>query len=462
MSERASSLDASFLYMDGPTTPMHVGSVELFELPAQGFDHERLVRLIRQRITFVPRFRQRIKEVPLRLGRPVWVDDQRFDVSYHVRRSALPKPGSRDQLNELVARLMSRPLDRERPLWEMYLIEGVEGGRFAIVTKTHQSIVDGFSAIDIAQVMLDDTPNARMPTVDAWRPRPEPTPLELVTSTVSDTVVHPSVAIDLVRAGVTGLAGVASGAGSRALGAVSSAMFVARPASTTPINVPIGSQRRFATADFRFADLRALHRATDAPVNDVVLGVIAGALRAWFLGRGESLDARSELRAVVPISTVTSGAENPVSAFLVDLPIGEPDPVVRLRRIGFATAQFNDAFTLLGAEAIIGVAGFAPPTLHALGARLAANLSNRLYNIAITNVPGPQQPLFVAGSRLLGTYPVMPLMKNQALSIGLTSYDGGVFFGLNADRDAVPDLADLVICLGDALAELRQAVAGVR
>ncbi len=456
MSERVSPLDASLLYLEGPSTPMHVGSVEVFELPVEGFDHDRLIRLIRQRIAFVPRFRQRIRDVPLKLGRPVWIDDQRFDVTYHVRRSALPGPGTREQLNELVARLMSRPLDRDRPLWEMYLIEGLGSNQFAIVTKTHQAVVDGFSAIDLSQVMLDVAPNARMTTVDAWRPQPEPSSLELLTAAMSDNVVHPGQALDLARRSATVVGSMASEAGERVMGALSSAMFVARQTPASPLNVPIGSARRFATVDFRFADVRALHRAARASVNEVILGVITGALRSWLQARGDRVDERSELRAVVPISTTRS--DSPVSAFLVDLPIGEPDPLVRLQRIGFAMAQFRDAISLLGAQAIVGMAGFGPPTLHALGARLAANLSNRVYNLAITNVPGPQQPLFVSGARLLATYPVMPLVKNQALSIGLTSYDGGVFFGLNADRDAVPDLDDLVASLSESLQELQAAV----
>lgn len=456
MSERVSPLDASLLYLEGPATPMHVGSVEVFELPVEGFDHDRLIRLIRQRIAFVPRFRQRIRDVPLKLGRPVWIDDQRFDVTYHVRRSALPKPGTREQLNELVARLMSRPLDRDRPLWEMYLIEGLGSNQFAIVTKTHQAVVDGFSAIDLSQVMLDVAPNARMTTVDAWRPQPEPSSLELMTAAMSDNVVHPGQALDLARRSATVVGSIASEAGERVMGALSSAMFVARQTHASPLNVPIGSARRFATVDFRFADVRALHRAARASVNEVILGVITGALRSWLQARGDRVDERSELRAVVPISTTRS--DSPVSAFLVDLPIGEPDPLVRLQRIGFAMAQFRDAISLLGAQAIVGMAGFGPPTLHALGARLAANLSNRVYNLAITNVPGPQQPLFVSGARLLATYPVMPLVKNQALSIGLTSYDGGVFFGLNADRDAIPDLDDLVASLSESLQELQAAV----
>jgi len=454
--ERVSPVDASLFYLEGPTTPMHVGSVEIFELPVDGFDHDRLVRLIRQRIAFVPRFRQRIKEVPLQLGRPVWVDDQRFDVTYHVRRSALPRPGNREQLNELVARLMGRPLDRDRPLWEMYLIEGLEANQFAIVTKTHQAVVDGFSAIDLSQVMLDLAPNARMTTVEAWRPRPEPSSLELVTAAVSDNVVHPGQALDLARRGAGTVAALASGAGERMMGALSSAMFVARQTPTSALNVTIGSARRFATVDFRFADVRALHRAAAASVNEVILGVITGALRSWLQARGDRVEQRSELRAVVPIST--TGQDSPVSAFLIDLPIGEADPLVRLQRIGFAMAQFRDAISLLGAQAIIGMAGFGPPTLHALGARMAANLSSRVYNLAITNVPGPQQPLFVSGARLLATYPVMPLVKNQALSIGLTSYDGGVFIGLNADRDAIADLDDLATSLSESLRELQAAV----
>lgn len=456
MPERVSPVDASLFYLEGPTTPMHVGSVEIFELPVDGFDHDRLVRLIRQRIAFVPRFRQRIKEVPLQLGRPVWVDDQRFDVTYHVRRSALPRPGNREQLNELVARLMGRPLDRDRPLWEMYLIEGLEANQFAIVTKTHQAVVDGFSAIDLSQVMLDLAPNARMTTVEAWRPRPEPSSLELVTAAVSDNVVHPGQALDLARRGAGTVAALASGAGERMIGALSSAMFVARQTPTSALNVTIGSARRFATVDFRFADVRALHRAAAASVNEVILGVITGALRSWLQARGDRVEHRSELRAVVPIST--TGQDSPVSAFLIDLPIGEPDPLVRLQRIGFAMAQFRDAISLLGAQAIIGMAGFGPPTLHALGARMAANLSSRVYNLAITNVPGPQQPLFVSGARLLATYPVMPLVKNQALSIGLTSYDGGVFIGLNADRDAIADLDDFATSLSESLRELQAAV----
>jgi WS/DGAT/MGAT family acyltransferase len=273
---------------------------------------------------------------------------------------------------------------------------------------------------------------------------------------MSDNVVHPGQALDLARRSATVVGSMASEAGERVMGALSSAMFVARQTPASPLNVPIGSARRFATVDFRFADVRALHRAARASVNEVILGVITGALRSWLQARGDRVDERSELRAVVPISTTRS--DSPVSAFLVDLPIGEPDPLVRLQRIGFAMAQFRDAISLLGAQAIVGMAGFGPPTLHALGARLAANLSNRVYNLAITNVPGPQQPLFVSGARLLATYPVMPLVKNQALSIGLTSYDGGVFFGLNADRDAVPDLDDLVASLSESLQELQAAV----
>ena len=455
MTERVSALDASFLYMDEPTTPMHVGSVAVFQTPPGGFDHSRLVELIRQRLAFVPRYRMRIRQVPFGIARPVWVDDEHFDITYHVRRSALPKPGSTDQLNELVGRLMGRPLDKGRPLWEMYLIEGLSDGRFALVTKTHQALVDGLTAIDITQVIMDPSPDAQMTTSDKWSPRPEPTGVELVASALTESLVHPAVAMDAVRTGASQVASLAGSIGGKAIEIAMSAVSIATPAATTPLNVTIGEQRRFATADFSLEDFKEIHRAVECSVNDVMLGALTGALRIWLTGRGTPISSRSQLRAVVPFST--ADATSPVSAFLVDLPTGEPDPIVRLRRISYETSQLKDVAQLLGAESIINVAGFGPPTLHALGARLASRLSSRVYNLAITNVPGPQQPLYVAGSRLLASYPVMPLTKNQAMSIGLTSYDGGVFVSVNADRDSVRDLADFVGCMRESLDELRQA-----
>jgi diacylglycerol O-acyltransferase / wax synthase len=460
MPSRMSALDASFLFLEHPSTPMHAGGVAIFTPPAGGFDHERLVRLIKQRIPFVPRYRQRVRDVPFGVARPVWVDDERFDVTYHVRRSALPKPGSPEQLNELVARLMSRPLDRSRPLWEMYLVEGLADGNFAIVSKSHQSLVDGLSAVDIAQVMLDPTEETLPVAGDSWRPRPEPTDVELLSQAFTELATRPAAAIESVREHVTDVSKAAAALGERAAGVLSAALAVARPPAASPLNVPIGEQRRFATVDLSLADLKRARTALGGTVNDAVLAVITGALRSWLQARGVGVGQGDVLKALLPISvavpSATSGhaGGNRVSATLVELPVGEPDPAVRLQQISYQLAQLEETGQFVGADAIVNIAGFGPPTLHALGARVGSTLSSKVYNLVITNVPGPQRPLYAAGSRMVAAYPVVPLTKNQALSIGAISYDGGVYFGLYADRDALPDLDVLVACLNESRDEL--------
>lgn len=458
MADRLNSLDVSFLYLEETTTPMHVGSVAIFQPPEEGFDYDRLVKLIKGRIALVPRFRQRVRWVPGGLANPVWVDDESFDVTYHVRRSALPKPGTEAQLRELVGRIMSRPLDRSRPLWEMYLVEGLEGGRFAILSKTHHAMVDGISAVDIGQVILDVDPEPRKVSSDEWRPSREPTGVELMAGAVGDIVKSPANAVDNVRSGLADLHRTASSFGKHAVGIAAAAMTVARSTPTSPLNAEIGEQRRYATAHAKLSDLKEVRRAHGGTVNDVVLAITAGALRAWLMTRGEAVGSRAVIRAMVPVSVrddEDSVGGNRVAAFLVDLPVGEPDPVVRLQRISFDMAQHKESGQMLGAEAIVAIAGFAPPTLHAMGARVGSDLSKRVYNLVITNVPGPQFPLYAGGALMLAAYPIVPLAKNQAVSIGLTSYNGGVYFGLNADRDAMPDVDVLAQCLTDATEELK-------
>ena len=460
MPSRMSALDASFLFMEDASTPMHAGGVAIFTPPADGFDHERLVRLIRQRIPFVPRYRQRVREVPFGLARPVWVDDERFDVTYHVRRSALPRPGSREQLNELVARLMTRPLDRGRPLWEMYLVEGLDDGNFAIVSKSHQALVDGLSAVDIAQVMLDPTEETVVVAGDAWRPRVEPTDIELLASAFAELATRPASAFEAARNTVTGTASTAAYVGQRAIGVLGAALAMARMPGPSPLNVTIGGQRRFATVDLALADLKRVRAEFGGTVNDIVLAVITGALRSWLMTRGAPVNQGDTLRALLPVSVAVPGSSsddaggNRVTAALADLPVGEADPAIRLQQINYQLAQLEEGGHFVGADAIVNIAGFGPPTLHALGARVGSSLSRKVYNLVITNVPGPQRSLFAAGSRMVAAYPVVPLTKGQALSIGLISYDGGVYFGLYADRDALPDLDVLVACLSDAMDEL--------
>jgi diacylglycerol O-acyltransferase / wax synthase len=463
--DRLSAVDVSFFYLEEETTPMHVGEVLIFQAPTGGFDYDRLVTLIRRRIAFVPRYRQRVRWVPGRLANPVWVDDQDFDVAFHVRRSALPSPGTEAQLRDLAARIMSRPLDRSRPLWEVYLVEGLEGGRFAILTKAHHAMIDGAAAVDIAQVILDPSPDHK-PTPDLhWNPSQEPSGAELVAGAVVDTVRRPAVVVDHVRKSLADVSQSAASAVRQAGGVVTAMWSAARTPAESPLNVPIGAQRRFGTATLNLEDFKAVRQAHGGTVNDVALAVVAGALRAWLMTRQETVGTRHTIRAMVPVSVQEAGDRRPgnrVAAFIVDLPTGEADPVVRLNRISFEMAQHKEGGHMVGAESLVALTGFAPPTLHALGARLAGDLSRRVANIVVTNVPGPQTPLYVAGAELLGAYPVLPLVKGMAVTVGLTSYNGGVFFGLNADRDAMDDIDVLTACLSEAMDELLETTRKAR
>jgi diacylglycerol O-acyltransferase / wax synthase len=464
MPDRLSPLDASFVYFEAADTPMHVGSVAIFTESADGFDYDRLVALIEDRIAFVPRYRQRIQPVLGRLARPVWVDDADFDLTYHVRRSALPRPGGDEQLYELVSRVMSRPLDRDRPLWEMYLVEGLAGGRFAVLSKTHHAVVDGVTAVDIGQVILDDTAEPCDSGPDLWQPKPGPSRVDLVVGAITETVRRPSTAVEQVRAGLSGVEHGAQRILGNLGGLAATARAAARPAPSGPLNVDIGSHRRFATVDASLDDFRRIRVTHGGTINDVVLATLAGALRVWLLTRGEAVRPDTSMRALVPVSvrpTVDGGMAavgNRVASYLVDLPVGEANPVVRLQRVSFAMRAHSDTGQAVGARALAELAGFAPATLHALGARVASGLSRRLFNLIVTNVPGPQVALYAAGARLAASYPVVPLARGQGLSVGVTSYDGAVHYGLNADRDALPDLHVLAQCVTDAVDELLDTV----
>lgn len=464
MADRLSALDVSYLYMETDTTPMHVGSVAVFAQPTDGFDYERLVALIRSRIERVPRFRQRVRAVPGRLANPVWVDDRRFDVTYHVRRSALPRPGGSEQLADLVARVMSRPLDRDRPLWEMYLVEGLSEGRFAVISKTHHAMVDGAAAIDIGQVLLEDHPFApptRIRPVDAWKPRREPTDLELAGTAALELATSPKELLGGVRSALGDVSATATRVGGQLAGVLSAARTVARPPAASPLNTQTGTGRRYAMLEAKLEEMKQIKARHGGTINDVLLTVLAGGLRSWLLTRGEPLNLNTTVRAMVPVSIRPANAGGPVTgnhvaAFLCDLPVGEPDPLERLRRVRLEMDSLKDSGQMLGATALVGVASFTPPTLHALGARAVSELSRRVYNLVITNVPGPQFPLYAADAELLAAYPVVPMARGQAVSIGLTSYNGGVFFGILGDWDALPDIKVLADCIGGSLAELRE------
>ncbi|MCW2542963.1 MAG: acyltransferase, partial [Frankiales bacterium] len=338
------------------------------------------------------------------------------------------------------------------------LVEGLEDGRTALITKTHHAMVDGVSAIDIGTVILDLDATPRELPEDDWSPRKEPGAVDLVVGAVTDLVSRPTEAFDTVRAAVGDAKATAGKAAAMASGVLTQARLMARQAPDSPLNVPIGEQRRFGMADTELDDYKRVRKTHGGTVNDVVLATVTGALRTWLLTRGETVNPTTTVRAMVPVS-VRGDAEkgelgNRVSSYFVDLPIGEGSAIMRLHQVSFAMRGHKESGSAVGADALVKLSGFAPPTIHALGARTASVMTRRLFNLVVTNVPGPQFPLYAAGARMLSMYPVVPLAKNQALSIGLTSYNGGVFYGLNADRDAMADIDVLASCLEESLAEL--------
>ncbi|UOY01268.1 WS/DGAT/MGAT family O-acyltransferase [Blastococcus sp. PRF04-17] len=454
MVERLNRLDASFLYLEEADTPMHVGGVLILEAPAGGI--EALADLVEARLALVPRYRQRVAEVPGHLANPVWVDDPDFDIAYHLRRSGLPRPGNEGQLLDLVSRLTSRPLDRTRPLWEAYLVDGLADGRVAVITKTHPALVDGLSAIDIGQVLLDVEPDAPAPEPVEWRPRRPPTGAELVWQALDEYVRRPSAVVDTARDVVTDVRSTAARVSGVAGGLLRTARKTLLAAPHSPLNAPVGRQRRVSVARADLDDVKEVRKAHGGTVNDVLLTVVTGALREWLLSRGEPVVGGTAIRALVPVSMQDEEAVagNRVSSYLVDLPVGEPNPRVRLTRLSYAMRGIAQHGQSVGADSLIALTGFAPPTLHALGARAARGLSRRLFNLVVTNVPGPQLPLYAAGSRMLEVFPVVPLARGQGLSIGMTSYDGRVFFGLNAERDSVGDVDVLADLIEQEVAEL--------
>ncbi len=466
MSERLRPRDLAFLAAESPATPMHNATVEIFDPGTSGFDYQRLVELIDDRISFVPRYRQRIQWVPGRLANPVWVDDSDFDLGYHVRRSALPRPGSLDQLRELVARIISRPLDRSRPLWEVYFVEGVADGHVAVLSKSHQVLVDGVETVDLGQVLLDVSPEPKTLGGDQWLPLGRPSPTSLVADAVRESLGSPRVVASTLRTNTGAALRTASAAANRA-GSIVNALSNRRPDHGSPITGPLSQQRRFVTVRTDLADYRKVRKAHGGTVNDVVLATVTGALRAWLMTRTESLGGLKQIKAVVPISVIDDELEatslgSQIAAHRVDLPIGEASPVVRLHQVSYSFQAHKETGRAVAANRLAGIAGFAPTTFHAIGTRVAAAELRRDFHLSVTNVPGPQSPLYAAGARMVATYPAAPLLPGHALAIGVTSYDGSVYYGITADRDRLPDADLLGPCIREALDELLDTATGVR
>ena len=453
--DRLTALDASFLEQEGPTSHMHVGAVAMFENPVPNFDE--FLDTIRGRLHLVPRYRQKLSLPPLRTGRPVWVDDPSFNIEYHVRRTALPPPGSEEQLLLLTSRIFSQQLDRSKPLWEMWIIEGLEDDRWALINKTHHAMIDGVSGVDLATVIFDLSPEGTVVEhpPEPWMPAPEPGDADLLASgalgiartaidsvkSVTKMVSSPAAVFDGLRDGIEGV------------GEVAWAGINAAPA--TPLNVEIGPHRRFRVVQAQLEDFKQIKNALGGTVNDAVLTVVSGALRTWLHSRGVRTEGL-ELRALVPVSIRPKDAHhefgNQIAAMRGPLPVYIDDPIARLGMVRQSMDGLKESKQALGAEVISEAQNFAPPTLLAQASRL--NFSTRLFNLIVTNVPGPQFPLYVGGSRLLSIAPVAFLPRNHALAIAIMSYDGGLSFGLLGDYDQMADLDVLADALQDSIDEL--------
>ncbi|WP_068270440.1 WS/DGAT/MGAT family O-acyltransferase [Aldersonia kunmingensis] len=457
MVTRLTPRDATFYALESTKNPIHIGSLMIVDNAAGALDYEKLLALVESRLPEVPRYRQKIREVPFGLGRPVWVDDREFDITYHIRRSALPKPGSDDQLDELVARLASRPLDPSRPLWEMYLVEGLSGDRMALFTKTHAALADGIEALEICHVILE-AGEAPPPVDQIWMPAREPSGLSLIGDALVHMASRPTDTAESVRRFIEE-ASVTAGDVAKTLAGYASVLGTATgSAPTSPLNATVSRNRRFDVVRTNLEDYRKIRSSRGGSINDVILAVISGALRNWLMSRGEPITESTTLRAIVPMSVYLDATEDlamsEVTSFLVDLPVGEPNPAIRLSHIAHATEARSRVQRGVTAPTLVRLSGFAPASLHAMSVRAASTYAQRAFNLVITNMPGPQAPMYLAGARMLDMFPVSPLLRNQALTIGLTSYDGSVNYGLNADRDAMADVDVVTALLYESMEEL--------
>jgi diacylglycerol O-acyltransferase / wax synthase len=456
--DRLTAVDAAFLAQEGPNAHMHIGAVALFEGPAPAYRD--FANHIRGRLHLVPRYRQKLAFPPLETGRPLWVDDPTFNLEYHVRHTALPAPGSEEQLRALAARIHSQRLDRNKPLWELWLVQGLEDGRFALISKTHHAVVDGIAGVDLATVIFDfspipgDVPHEGEP----WSPQSEPsgaqmaarglvglvrTPFELA-GRAAGAATRPQATLEAAREAVEGVAEVAWAG--------------LNPAPPSPLNVPIGPHRRLAFVRCELADFKQVKNALGGTINDVVLAVVAGGLRRWLQTRGVRVEGL-ELRGLVPVSTRTKDeqhhAGNRLAVMRGPLPVYIEDPVARLKVVRRAMDGLKESKQAVGAEVLTSLEQFAPPTILAQASRL--NFSTRLFNLLVTNVPGPQIPLYVLGRELQDLYPVAFLPRDHALAVAIMSYNGGLDFGLLADYDAVPDLDELAGAFAGARDEMVEA-----
>ena len=447
--DRMSALDAAFLTLEDENAHMHIGSVALFDAepltkPGGGIDFDRILAYIEAVLPSRERFRQKLARVPV-LQHPVWVDDERFNLRYHVRHVCLPAPGDERQLKRLAGRIMSEGLDRAKPLWELWIVEGVTRQRFAVVSKIHHSLADGISSVGLLAAMLRADARHEPAPTEVVTPRPAPRGTRLLLDELSRRATLP---VSLARAtlhALTNLRETAEAARDIATGLVEVLRVGALPASVTPFNQPLGPHRRFDWTRFDLEAVEAIRRRFGGTLNDVVLCVVAGAIDRFFTTRGWRAGGL-DFRVLVPVA-IRSEAErrslgNRVSMLLMPLPLEERDPRRRLKRVSETTRELKESKRSEGVEAVATLADW---TLNGLLSQLARfALKLRIANMVVTNVPGPRDPVHLLGARMLAAYPVVPLGANQSLGVAVLSYAGGLYWGFNADWDAMPYLHEVV------------------
>lgn len=437
--DRMNPLDASFLAIEDDNNPMHIGNVSIFEGPAPKYGD--VVRMVASKLPLVPRYRQKVRMVPFQLGRPVWVDDPHFQILYHIRHTAVPSPGTDDQLRNLAGRVFAQNLDRSKPLWEMWIVEGLQGGRWGFISKVHHSMVDGVSGTDLMTVLLDQSATVEEPVIEPFHPSREPSTLEVLADMLMDRVVQPVQAL-------RGLPAVARSPlpGGMSLGDVgrSARAYVGMVTNrTADLNGPIGPHRRWSWAKSSLADVKTIRASLPGTVNDVVLAVITRGFRDLLLSRGDEVEGRV-VRTLVPVSVRSEQEKgtfnNRVSGMFPGLPVGIDDPVERLADIQRQMTGLKESKSAAGADTIMQMAGFAPPMLLAMGTRLAARMPQRTLNTITTNVPGPRFPLYIAGRQMLEAYPFVPIEGNVRIAIAIFSYMGGLNYGITGDYDSTSDI----------------------
>jgi WS/DGAT/MGAT family acyltransferase len=453
--ERMSTLDAGFYFMEDENVPMHVGSVAVFEGPPPAYGD--VIRLLISKLPQVPRYRQLVRTVPLHLGRPVWTDDEHFEILYHVRHTAVPRPGGDDQLRNLAGRVFAQRLDMAKPLWEMWLVEGLQDDRWAIISKVHHCMIDGVAGWDLAAALLEASPDTAPAAPAAWTPKRTPSTAWLVADGLRDAVVEPLQQLARVPA-LARSTPTLQELLDFGRGLPSSVRRLASPAARS-LNGSSGPHRRWEWTQASLTEVKQVRTAFGGTVNDVVLAAVTRGFRDLLAARGELSD-RQTVRTLVPVSVRAESEKgtlnNRVSGLLVSLPVGEPDPVRRLARLREQMDDLKSSHQAVGAQALTELAGFAAPTLLAMGSRLTFRFPQPMMQTVVTNVPGPRFPLYLLGRQMVEIHPYVPIAVNLRISVGILSYLDQLHFGLNADFDTVKDVGVLTKGIRAGFDELLQ------